>query len=49
VADGRGVLRTYEVLDVKQRAVLQIPLRNLHSGDTVQVHYRGFTSTYSVQ
>ncbi|WP_188548048.1 S8 family serine peptidase [Hymenobacter qilianensis] len=49
VSDRRGVLRTYEVLDVKQRAVLQIPLRNLHAGDTVQVHYRGFTSTYSAQ
>ncbi|WP_133273040.1 S8 family serine peptidase [Hymenobacter radiodurans] len=49
VADRRGVLRTYEVLDVKQRAVLQISLRNLQAGDIVQVHYRGFTSTYSAQ
>ncbi|WP_159452107.1 S8 family serine peptidase [Hymenobacter roseosalivarius] len=49
VSDRRGVLRTYEVLEVKQRAVLQIPLRSLQAGDTVQVHYRGFTSTYSAQ
>lgn len=47
IADRRGVLRRYEVLDVNQRAVLQIPLRSLQVGDTVQVHYRGFTSTYS--
>jgi hypothetical protein len=49
VSDRRGVLHTYEVLEVKQRTVLQIPLRNLQAGDTVQVHYRGFTSTYSVK
>ena len=47
VADRRGVLRFYEVLDVSQRAVLHIPVRSLQAGDTVQVHYRGFTSTYS--
>jgi hypothetical protein len=49
VADRRGVLRFYEVLDVSQRAVLQVPLRSLQAGDTVQVHYRGYTSTYSLK
>ena len=46
VADRWGVLRTYEVLDVNQRAVLQLPLSELQAGDTVRVHYRGFTATY---
>jgi len=49
VADARNVLRSYEVRDVTQRAVLRIPRRTLRPGDTVRVHYRGFTQTYSVQ
>ncbi|WP_226183147.1 S8 family serine peptidase [Hymenobacter nitidus] len=47
VADRRGVLRSYEVREVTQRAVLQIPLRTLQSGDTVRVCYRGITQSYS--
>ncbi|UOQ70716.1 S8 family serine peptidase [Hymenobacter cellulosilyticus] len=49
VAGPRGVLRTYEVREVSQRAVLQIPLRTLQPGDTVRVCYRGITQSYSVQ
>ncbi|UOQ51479.1 S8 family serine peptidase [Hymenobacter cellulosivorans] len=49
VADDRGVLRSYEVREVTQRAVLQIPLRTLRPGDTVRVCYRGITQSYSVQ
>lgn len=48
VADGRGVLRSYEVREVTQRAVLQIPLRTLRPGDTVRVCYRGLTQSYLV-
>jgi len=47
LADRRGVLRTYEVRDVTQRAVLRIPLRRLQPGDVIRVHYRGFTQSYS--
>ncbi|WP_167856750.1 S8 family serine peptidase [Hymenobacter aquaticus] len=46
VADRRGVLRSYEVREVTQRAVLQIPLRTLQPGDTVRVCYRGITQSY---
>ncbi|QDA62133.1 hypothetical protein FHG12_19405 [Hymenobacter jejuensis] len=49
IADRYGVLRTYEVLEVTQRAVLRLPLSRLRAGDTVRVHYRGFTQSYSVQ
>ncbi|UOQ77083.1 hypothetical protein MUN84_21960 [Hymenobacter sp. 5516J-16] len=44
--DRSGKLRRYEVLEVKQRAVLRIPLRLLRSGDAARVHYRGYTQTY---
>ena len=47
IADARGVLRSYEVLDVTQRAVLTVPLAQLQSGDTLRVHYRGFTQSYT--
>ncbi|OUJ74502.1 hypothetical protein BXP70_06890 [Hymenobacter crusticola] len=46
LADQRGVLRSYEVRDVTQRAVLRIPLRLLQPGDQVRVHYRGYTQSY---
>ncbi|GAA4007202.1 hypothetical protein GCM10022408_18880 [Hymenobacter fastidiosus] len=49
VADRRNVLRAYEVRAVTQRAVLRIPRRQLHPGDTVRVQYRGFTQSYFVQ
>ncbi|GGG61881.1 S8 family serine peptidase [Hymenobacter glacieicola] len=44
--DRGGQLRRYEVLEVKQRAVLRIPLRLLRPGDALRVHYRGYTQTY---
>ncbi|WP_460621291.1 S8 family serine peptidase [Hymenobacter tenuis] len=44
--DKNGVLRQYEVLEVQQRAVLQVPLRRLLPGYAVRVHYRGYTHTY---
>ena len=47
VADARGVLRSYEVLAVRQRAVLTVPRRQLQPGDTLRVHYRGFTQSYA--
>jgi serine protease AprX len=48
LADRYGVLRSYEVREVTQRAVLQIPLRSLQPGDTVRVCYRGITQSYSL-
>ncbi|TGE28770.1 S8 family serine peptidase [Hymenobacter metallicola] len=48
VADPQGVLRSYEVREVTQRAVLQIPRRTLRPGDTVRVCYRGITQSYLV-
>ncbi len=48
VADARGVLRRYEVVEVSQRAVLRIPRRMLQSGDTVRVFYLGATHSYPV-
>nr|WP_262904711.1 S8 family serine peptidase [Hymenobacter lucidus] len=49
IADRQGVLRSYEVREVTQRAVLRIPLRLLQPGDTVRVCYRSITQSYSVQ
>ncbi|TGE19994.1 S8 family serine peptidase [Hymenobacter elongatus] len=49
IADRHGVLRSYEVREVTQRAVLRIPVRALRPGDTVRVCYRGITQSYSVQ
>jgi len=48
VADARGVLRRYEVLEVSQRAILRIPRRTLRPGDVVRVFYLGTTHSYSV-
>ncbi|GAA3947700.1 hypothetical protein GCM10022406_31850 [Hymenobacter algoricola] len=47
IADRRNVLRFYEVREVTQRAVLQVPRRRLRPGDTLRVRYRGFTQSYS--
>jgi serine protease AprX len=48
VADARGVLRRYEVVEVSQRAILRIPRRTLRSGDVVRVFYLGTTHSYPV-
>ncbi|UOR07091.1 S8 family serine peptidase [Hymenobacter aerilatus] len=47
IANRQGVLRRYEVRDVTQRAVLEMPLRLLQPGDVLRVHYRGSTQTYT--
>ncbi|MBW3130870.1 S8 family serine peptidase [Hymenobacter profundi] len=47
IANRQGVLRRYEVRDVTQRAVLEVPLRLVQPGDMLRVHYRGFTQTYT--
>jgi len=49
VADARGVLRRYEVVEVSQRAILQIPRRTLHPGDVVRVFYQGTTHSYPIR
>jgi hypothetical protein len=49
VADAKGVLRRYEVMEVSQRAVLRIPRRTLRPGDVVRVFYQGTTHSYPVQ
>lgn len=49
IADRRNVLRSYEVREVSQRAILRLPLRRLQPGDTLRVQYRGFTQSYSAQ
>ncbi|UOQ68208.1 S8 family serine peptidase [Hymenobacter volaticus] len=49
VADAKGVLRRYEVMEVSQRAVLRIPRRTLRPGDVVRVFYQGATHSYPVQ
>lgn len=48
VADARGVLRRYEVVEVSQRAILRIPRRTLRPGDVVRVFYLGTTHSYPV-
>lgn len=48
VADARGVLRRYEVVEVSQRAILRIPRRTLQPGDVVRVFYLGTTHSYPV-
>ncbi|MBC6698736.1 S8 family serine peptidase [Hymenobacter puniceus] len=48
IADARGVLRRYEVVEVSQRAILRIPRRTLQSGDVVRVFYLGATHSYPV-
>jgi hypothetical protein len=49
VADAKGVLRRYEVLEVSQRAILRIPRRTLLSGDVVRVFYQGITHSYPIR
>lgn len=44
LADGRGRLRRYEVLEVSQRAVLRLPAGSWQPGDVLRVHYRGYTA-----
>lgn len=46
IMDAAGVLRRYQVLEVNQRAVLQVPIRQLRPGDVLRVFYRGFTQVY---
>ncbi|WP_162910566.1 S8 family serine peptidase [Hymenobacter oligotrophus] len=46
LADAAGRLRRYEVLEVSQRAVLQLPTGAWQPGDVLRVHYRGFTLHY---
>ncbi|MCC2544996.1 S8 family serine peptidase [Hymenobacter sp. BT175] len=48
VASAEGVLRRYEVREVRQRVVVQIPLRTLQSGDLVRVWFRGSMLSYLV-
>ncbi|HEX8425982.1 MAG TPA: S8 family serine peptidase [Hymenobacter sp.] len=49
IADARGVLRRYEVMEVSQRAILRIPRRTLRPGDVVRVFYQGTTHSYPVR
>jgi serine protease AprX len=49
VADAKGVLRRYEVLEVSQRAILRIPRRTLQPGDVVRIFYQGVTHSYPIQ
>ncbi|WP_169515057.1 S8 family serine peptidase [Hymenobacter norwichensis] len=49
VADAKGVLRRYEVLEVSQRAILRIPRRTLLPGDVVRVFYQGITHSYPIK
>ncbi|MBT9392460.1 S8 family serine peptidase [Hymenobacter sp. NST-14] len=47
LAPDNQVLR-YEVLEVSQRAVLQLPTPELTAGRALRVHYRGYTETFSL-
>ncbi|RSK24069.1 S8 family serine peptidase [Hymenobacter metallilatus] len=47
--DAAGHPLRYEVLEVTQRAILRVPLYRFKSGNTVRVHYRGYTETYSAR
>jgi serine protease AprX len=42
----KGTLDSYYVISVKQQEVLRIPVDKIISGQTVRVHYKGFTETY---
>ncbi len=46
VLDAVGRPLRYEVLEVTQRAILQVPLPELEEGKSVRVHYQGYTATY---
>ncbi|KUG07672.1 S8 family serine peptidase [Solirubrum puertoriconensis] len=48
LADAKGHLRRYEVLEVSQRAVLQLPTGTWQPGDLLRVHYRGYTLNYQL-
>jgi serine protease AprX len=48
VADAHGVLHRYEVLEVRQRAILRIPRRTLRPGDVIRVFYLGATHSYPI-
>lgn len=48
LADARGRLRRYEVLEVSQRAVLRLPAGSWSPGDVLRVHYRGYTTEYQL-
>ena len=47
LADRRGVLRRYEARAVTQRLVVQVPRRMLRGGNVLNVHFKGYTGTYS--
>ncbi|MCR5886264.1 S8 family serine peptidase [Hymenobacter sp. J193] len=49
VADARGVLRIYEIREVKQRLVARFPLAQLRPHDTVRASLNGYTQAYTVQ
>lgn len=49
LADARGVLRRYEVLEVSQRAMLRLPRRTLHAGEVVRVFYQGAVHSFPVR
>ena len=46
VLDAAGHPLRYEVLEVTQRVILQVPLSQLEGEKAVRVHYRGYTATY---
>jgi hypothetical protein len=44
VADARGRLRRYQVIEVTQRAVLRLAVSSLEPGDVLRVHIGGYTA-----
>ncbi|MDU0370247.1 S8 family serine peptidase [Hymenobacter endophyticus] len=46
VLDAAGHPLRYEVLEVTQRVVLQVPVNQFEGEKSVRVHYRGYTATY---
>ncbi|RFP65030.1 hypothetical protein D0N36_11040 [Hymenobacter lapidiphilus] len=44
--DASGFIIRYEVLEVSQRAILRVPLRELPTGGTLRVHFRGYTASF---
>ncbi|MBT2558398.1 S8 family serine peptidase [Hymenobacter sp. ISL-91] len=45
--DAGGFITRYEVLEVSQRAILRVLLRQIPAGGMLRVHYRGYTASFN--
>ncbi|MCX6258603.1 MAG: S8 family serine peptidase [Bacteroidia bacterium] len=48
IENKKGYLDKYAVLSVEKEDVLDIPLNDLKHGETLRIHYKGFTKEYNL-